>query len=128
LETVTFHAGEATSQLQFDVSGNVFFGPADPEKWPSFREALAAWRKATRAGLHYEDTLYRRKEFAWAASNYACCFLMMCDETFYDWRAGRYAVDAFLDQGEKEFGGYDSVVLWHARCGTIGFRCAATLR
>jgi hypothetical protein len=114
LEALTLRAGEAISQLQFDASGNVFLGPADPEKWPSFREALAAWRKATRAGLHYQDALYRRKEFAWAASNYACCFLMMCDETFYDWRAGRYSVDAFLDQGQTEFGGYDSVVLWHA--------------
>src|SRR6516164_5148509 len=39
---------------------------------------------------------------------------MMCDETFYDWRTGRYSVKEFLKQGRREFGGYDSVVLWHA--------------
>ena len=30
---------------------------------------------------------YRRPEFAWSAANYSCCFLMVCDETFYDRRA-----------------------------------------
>ena len=39
---------------------------------------------------------------------------MMCDETFYDPRSGTYTVDAFLDHGQREFGGYDSLVLWHA--------------
>ena len=68
----------------------------------------------TKAQLKYDDALYRRKEFAWSASNYCCCFLMMCDETFYDRRAGRYTVNAFLGHGRREFGGYDSVVLWHA--------------
>ena len=39
---------------------------------------------------------------------------MLCDQTFYDAGSGRYTVDAFLDHGLREFGGYDSVVLWHA--------------
>ena len=39
---------------------------------------------------------------------------MVCDESFYDRVAGRYTVDAVLDHGQREFGGYDSVVLWHA--------------
>jgi hypothetical protein len=30
---------------------------------------------------------------------------MVCDETFFDWRAGRYAVDAFVEHGQREFGG-----------------------
>jgi formylglycine-generating enzyme required for sulfatase activity len=88
--------------------------PDDPSLWPAFRESLRKWRAETRAKLQYRDALYARKEFAWSQSNYACCFLMMNDETFYDRRAGRYTVEAFLDNGEREFGGYDSVVLWHA--------------
>jgi formylglycine-generating enzyme required for sulfatase activity len=39
---------------------------------------------------------------------------MMCDETFYDFRRGRYTVESLLEQGRREFGGYDSVMLWHA--------------
>lgn len=50
----------------------------------------------------------------WAASSFACCFLMMCDETFYDPRSGVYTVEAFHDHGQREFGGYGSLVLWHA--------------
>jgi formylglycine-generating enzyme required for sulfatase activity len=97
-----------------DASGGIIPAPDDPALWPAFRAALSQWRQETRNRLRYNDALYRRSEFAWSASNYACCFLMTCDESFYDWRAGRYRVAAFLDHGRREFGGYDSVVLWHA--------------
>lgn len=114
LKGLAVRAGTEGLQLKLDSSGNVFLAPSDPTQWPAFREALATWREATRSRLGYNDTLYRRPEFAWSASNYACCFVMMGDETFYNWRAGRYSVKAFLEDGQREFGGYDSVVLWHA--------------
>ena len=107
-------AETASAEVSFDPSGNVFLAPDAPEQRPAFRAALEEWRTATKNRLGYNDALYRRKEFAWSASNYSCCFLMMCDERFWDWRAGGYLVDAFLDEGECEFGGYDGVVLWHA--------------
>jgi formylglycine-generating enzyme required for sulfatase activity len=97
-----------------DFAQNVLQPPDDPAQWPAFRAALAKWRVETKARLNYDDALYRRKDFSWSASNYCCCFLMMCDETFYDRRAGRYLVESFLERGRREFGGYDSVVLWHA--------------
>jgi formylglycine-generating enzyme required for sulfatase activity len=114
LKGLSARAGKGGVQLKTDPSGNVFLAPSDPAQWPAFRDALAAWRETTRSRLDYKDALYRRKEFAWSASNYACCFVMMSDETFYDWRADRYSVKAFLEHGQREFGGYDSVVLWHA--------------
>jgi formylglycine-generating enzyme required for sulfatase activity len=104
----------ATHELGLDASGNVFLAPDAPEQWPAFRAALAKWRTDTKTRLSYKDDLYQRKEFAWSASNYSCCFLMVCDERFLDRRAGRYTVDAFLDEGKRDFGGYDSVVLWQA--------------
>jgi len=107
-------ATEDKPAFTLDTSGGIIPAPDDPALWPAFRAALSQWRETTRTRLHYTDALYRRPEFAWSASNYACCFLMMCDETFYDRRAGHYTVKAFLDRGEREFGGYDSVVLWHA--------------
>ena len=110
-----FQAAERQkNSLRCDHSGNVFLAPDAPREWPAFRTALADWREQARSQFQYRDTLYRRAEFAWAASNYACCFLMLCDETFYDRRTGRYAVDEFVHAGQREFGGYDSVVLWHA--------------
>ena len=113
LSTWPVRAAQSPS-FRFEPLRDIIPAPADPAQWPEFRAALARWRAETKARLNYNDALYRRKEFAWAATNYSCCFLMVCDETFYDWRAGRYTVDAFLKHGQREFGGYDSVVLWHA--------------
>lgn len=88
--------------------------PRDPADWAEFRQRLTAWRESKRRELNYSDALYRQPEFAWASRCFACCFLMLCDETFYDHRRGGYRVREFLEQGRREFGGYDAVVLWHA--------------
>jgi formylglycine-generating enzyme required for sulfatase activity len=98
----------------FKPDENIIPAPGNPADWPAFREQLQACREQTKRRLNYSDALYGKPEFAWAASSFACCFLMMCDETFYDPRSGAYKVDAFLDHGQREFGGYDSLVLWHA--------------
>jgi formylglycine-generating enzyme required for sulfatase activity len=98
----------------FQPEQNIIPAPANPADWPAFREQLQAWREPMQRRLNYSDALYRQPEFAWAASAFACCFLMMGDETFYDPRSGAYTVDAFLDHGRREFGGYDSLLLWQA--------------
>jgi formylglycine-generating enzyme required for sulfatase activity len=101
-------------RLRFQPEKNIIPAPVDPALWPAFRQRLTLWRDETRRRLNYVDTLYHRPEFAWAASSYCCCFLIMCDEAFYDRRTRRYTVDALLEAGIREFGGYNSVVLWHA--------------
>ncbi len=104
-------AENAASDLGID---NIIHAPAAPGDWPAWRERLARWRAETRKKLRYDDSFYGRKEFAWAASDFACCLAMMCDLTFYDPPSGSYQVDALLDRGRKKFGGYDSIILWHA--------------
>ena len=103
-------ARQAAPAFKFNPSADIIPAPDDPAQWPQFRSALAQWRKDTRAQLSYSDALYHRKEFGWATSNYCCCFLMVCDEAFYDRKAGCYTVDAVVEHGEREFGGYDSVI------------------
>lgn len=93
---------------------NLIPAPDKQSDWDAFRRELTEWREQVRAKLNYTDTLYQRKDFAWVPSSFSCCFLMMCDETFYDHRTGKYTVNEFLDHGVREFGGYDSLVLWHA--------------
>ena len=107
-------AAEEQAAYLFDPSQNIIPAPADPVLWPEFRRQLGEWRSETRRRLDYDDALYRRPEFAWGASAYACCFVMMYDEAFYDHRHGRYRLEAFLAEGRREFGGYDSLVLWQA--------------
>ncbi|MEN6458656.1 MAG: SUMF1/EgtB/PvdO family nonheme iron enzyme [Thermoguttaceae bacterium] len=106
-------AAESNS-FKFEPEQCLVPAPRDRAEWPAFRRQLAAWREAARRRLKYDDSLYRKPEFAWASSAFACCFVMLCDEAFYDPERGVYTVDAFLDEGRREFGGYDSVVLWHA--------------
>ncbi len=98
----------------FDPNPNIIPAPKDRALWPAFREQLAAWRMEQRQRLHYSDELYRRPEFAWAASSYACYFLLLGDERFYDAAAGRYRVEEWLGRLQRDFGGCDGVVLWHA--------------
>ncbi len=105
------HAAETEKSLKIE---DIIQAPDDPESWPTWRRQLQRWRAQTRAGLQYSDSYYRRAEFAWTTSNFACCFAMMCDLAFYDPEAGAFQVDSLLDHAQREFGGYDSLVLWHA--------------
>lgn len=98
----------------FEPDKDIIPAPSEASQWPAFRARLNAWRDETRRRLRYDDALYRRPEFAWAASSFACCFLMLCDERVLDAGAGAYTIESFLDHGRLEFGGYDSLVLWHA--------------
>ena len=99
---------------QFVPEENLIPSPAEPALWPGFRRDLQAWRTAKRTALGYSDALYRREDFAWVSGNFACGFLMLTDELFLDARTGRFNVGRFLAHGRREFGGFDSVVLWHA--------------
>jgi len=85
--------------------------PADPAQWQTWREQLQQWRTSSRALLNFNDALYRAPEFDWIARTFNLGFLMLCDQLFYD---GDYQLDAYLKHGEREFGGYDALILWHA--------------
>jgi formylglycine-generating enzyme required for sulfatase activity len=92
----------------------VLAAPGDPALWPAYRQSLTRWREEARRKLNYDGALYSRPDFAWGRSCFACCFIMMCDEQFYSLEEGRYLAEAWVAEGVREFGGYDSVVLWHA--------------
>ncbi|HTL56256.1 MAG TPA: SUMF1/EgtB/PvdO family nonheme iron enzyme [Candidatus Limnocylindrales bacterium] len=48
----------------------------------------------------------------WVRGAFTCHFTFMYDRSFYDPITGRYQLRGFLDDGEKEFGGYDVLLLW----------------
>lgn len=93
---------------------DILQAPDDAAGRDAWRRWLHDWRAQAKARLGYSGALYDREEFSWVPSSYSCCFLMMCDEQFYDRAAGQYTVARFLDDAQREFGGYDSMVLWHA--------------
>jgi len=105
---------DPAATFAIDPTKPIIPAPSDPAQWPAFREQLARWRDGMRRQLNYNDRYYRMPTFAWGASDFACGLVMMCDELFFSPTTGEYTLDSFLDQGQREFGGYDSIVLWHA--------------
>lgn len=104
----------ATDDLSGLDEAKIFAAPDDPAQWPTWRRRLAAWRADARRRLRYDDALYRRAEFAWIPSCYAVALVWLWDEALYDHERGEFTPDAFLDAAERDYGGLDGVVLWHA--------------
>ncbi|NJO84097.1 MAG: WHG domain-containing protein [Blastochloris sp.] len=77
----------------------------------TWRTHLHQWRAATRYLLKADDSLYRAPEFAWIPRTFTLAVVMMCDLTFYQ---DGYQLDTFLDEAERDFGGFDALILWHA--------------
>lgn len=100
-----------SDELTFD---DTFQAPDDPEQWPIWRDWLARWRQDKREVLDYDDSYYSDEAYSWIPSNYVSGFLMLWDMTLLDPDEGKYKVEEFIEQAKKEFGGFDSVVLWLA--------------
>ena len=92
----------------------IFAAPDDPADWPAWREALARWRDEARGA----DRLRRRAPtsagLAWTQSCFAVALVWLWDELLYDHAAGRFTPDRLCAEAEREFGGFDGIVLWHA--------------
>ena len=87
--------------------------PSDDDARAQWLEQLREWR--TRAqSLLGASALYDREDFRWARSAYVCGVVMLWDSTFYDPVSGAFIVESFLRDAQREFGGYDAVILWHA--------------
>ncbi len=64
--------------------------------------------------VSFDDSIYRRDDLGWMTRNFVCGFLFVYDRSFWDPEQRRYRVAELCDEAQREFGGYDSVVLWHA--------------
>jgi formylglycine-generating enzyme len=94
--------------------GKILSAPDDPAEWPAWRERLGAWRADARARMGYDGSVYDLPALAWTQSCFACALVWLWDDVLYDHEVGRFTPDRLLDEGEREFGGYDAIVLWHA--------------
>jgi hypothetical protein len=99
------------NELTFD---DIMPAPDDPDLWPMWRDWLKQWRKDKRKELNYDDKYYRDEAFAWVPSSLVSTKIMSWEMLFIDPETSEYTVDKFLDYGEAEYGGFDSVLLWQA--------------
>ena len=58
--------------------------------------------------------IYDRDDLRWAASAFTSHMTFMYDSGFYNAALDCYLLDEHLDEGEREFGGYDAILLWQA--------------
>ncbi|MHC5191383.1 MAG: formylglycine-generating enzyme family protein [Planctomycetota bacterium] len=100
-----------TNELTFD---DIMPAPDDPDLWPLWRDWLKQWRKDKRKELNYDDKYYRDEAYAWVPSSLVSTKIMSWETLFIDPETYEYTVDKFLDYGEAEYGGFDSVLLWQA--------------
>ncbi|MGA2914706.1 MAG: SUMF1/EgtB/PvdO family nonheme iron enzyme [Sedimentisphaerales bacterium] len=91
----------------FDSNPHYLLAPikADRELW---LKQANAYRQKNRVVIE------ERKDLAWMSSNFTCRMCMMFDSELLNPDTGEYLIDSLLADGEKEFGGYDSIILWHA--------------
>ncbi|TVR52246.1 MAG: hypothetical protein EA425_05350 [Puniceicoccaceae bacterium] len=85
--------------------------PENPADWPRWRSELRAWADSRRAELG--PVRYDPAAQAWASRCYAQGFVMLWDHELIDHHDGSWKVDRLLDRAERDFGGYDLVVLWN---------------
>jgi formylglycine-generating enzyme len=88
----------------------IIAAPDDPDEWPAWREAITRWREEARAG--YDGSAYER--LTWPSRCFSVALVWLWDELLYDHEAERFTPERLLDEAEREFGGFDGIVLWHA--------------
>lgn len=98
---------------QLDAA-KIFVAPNDPAEWPAWRDALRRWRAEAAARIAYDATAYATPEYAWTRSCHVVALAWLWDELLFDHDAGRFTPERFCTESEREFGGLDGIVLWHA--------------
>ena len=73
--------------------------------WRAAMDAHRARQRALAPPIHRPETLKRA---------FVEGFAFVFDRRLYDAGTRRWRIDEFLDRGEKEFGGYDQVILWQS--------------
>ena len=95
-------------------TAKVFAAPDEPSAWSAWREALTRWRAEAASRIGYDDSAYEAPEYAWTRGCHVVALAWLWDELLYDHEAGRFTPERFCAEAEREFGGFDGVVLWHA--------------
>ena len=95
-------------------TAKIFAAPDDPADWPAWRAALTRWREEAAARIGYDDAAYAAPEYAWTQSCHVVALAWLWDELLFDHAAGRFTPERFCAESEREFGGFDGIVLWHA--------------
>ena len=88
--------------------------PATEPEWSAWLKELTGWRQEARDESLGDGGRYDVGASQWAREAYVCGLVMLWDEDFYDPGSGTFLVEEYLDKAERDFGGFDVLILWHA--------------
>ena len=75
---------------------------------------IRAIREGAAKYARLDMSLYDREDLKWLATSFSYHLTFIYDLSFYDPQSGKFTIDEFLADGQREFGGYDAVLLWQA--------------
>ena len=101
---------DPTADLSTLDEAKVLAAPEDPTEWPAWRANLSRWRREARERVGYVGDRYDRRP----PGPFLLAFAPLWDTALYDPRRHEFTVDGYLDRAERDFGGLDGVLLWHA--------------
>ena len=105
---------DSAAELEPLDTAKIFAAPHDPTDWPAWRRRLARWRAEASARIGYDAAAYDAPEYAWTRRCHVVALTWLWDELLYDHAAGRFTTERFCAEAEREFGGFDGIVLWQA--------------
>jgi Sulfatase-modifying factor enzyme 1 len=114
IDLPTYVPLDPNAELDSLDAAKILAAPADPADWRAWRDVLRRWRVDAAARIEYDGGAYDRLELAWTRSCFAVALAWLWDELLYDHDAGRFTPERFCNESQREFGGFDGVVLWHA--------------
>lgn len=93
--------------------------PGPGQSWEQWLALMGEYRQTIRDRLSetrepFDDAIYGREDLEWMTRNFVCGFLFIYDRSFWNPERREYEVEGLCDHAAREFGGYDSVVLWQA--------------
>jgi sulfatase modifying factor 1 len=91
----------------------ILAAPDDPRRWPAWRATLQRWRADARERHSHYGSAYDSRP-SWMSTCASIRLVWLWDERLYDRASGRFTVDESVDAVERDFGGFDAVVLRHA--------------
>lgn len=85
--------------------------PSSPSRIERYNELAKMFNPKS---IALDRQLYDRPEMQWLKKNFIMGFAFMWDKDFYDNETGKYKVKEYCDKMKKEFGGFQSVMIWHS--------------
>ena len=85
--------------------------PSNPTRLKRYNELAVMFHPKS---IGIDRQLYDRPEMKWLKTNFIMGFGFIWDNDFWDYKTSQYKIKAYCDKMKREFGGFQSVMIWHS--------------